>query len=63
MFSTIVGTISEILTNSGFCQVQWQQLVMLLISMVLIYLAVAKGYEPLLHAAGKPSNGKPFLLQ
>ncbi len=48
MFSTIVGTISEILTNSGFCQVQWQQLVMLLISMVLIYLAVAKGYEPLL---------------
>lgn len=48
MFSTIVGTISEILANSGFCQVQWQQLVMLLISMVLIYLAVAKGYEPLL---------------
>ena len=41
-------TITDILVNSGFGQVQWQQLVMLLISMVLIYLAVAKGYEPLL---------------
>ncbi len=48
MFSTIIGTISDILVNSGFGQIQWQQLVMLLISMVLIYLAVAKGYEPLL---------------
>lgn len=48
MFSTIFGTISEILVNSGFGQIQWQQIVMLLISMVLIYLAVAKGYEPLL---------------
>ncbi len=48
MFSTIMETITDILVNSGFGQVQWQQLVMLLISMVLIYLAVAKGYEPLL---------------
>ena len=48
MFSTIIGTIGEILANSGFCNMQWQQIVMILISMVLIYLAVAKQYEPLL---------------
>lgn len=48
MLSTIISTIADILANSGFCNVQWQQLVMILISMVLIYLAVAKQYEPLL---------------
>ena len=48
MFSTIINTIGEIITSSGFCNLQWEQFVMILISMVLIYLAVAKGYEPLL---------------
>ena len=48
MFSTIISTIGEILANSGFCNLQWQQAVMILVSFVLIYLAVAKGYEPLL---------------
>ena len=48
MFSTIINTIGEIIMGSGFCNLQWEQFVMILISMVLIYLAVAKGYEPLL---------------
>ena len=48
MFSTIINTIDEIIMGSGFCNLQWEQFVMILISMVLIYLAVAKGYEPLL---------------
>jgi len=48
MFSTIISTIGEILANSGFCNMEWQQAVMILISLVLIYLAVVKQYEPLL---------------
>ena len=34
--------------SSAFCNITWQQGLMLLISFVLIYLAIVKGYEPML---------------
>ena len=41
-------TIQGIFASSGFMQFTWQQGVMILISFVLLYLAIAKKYEPLL---------------
>lgn len=38
----------EIFANSGFAGLSWQNVVMIFISMVLVYLAIVKGYEPLL---------------
>ena len=40
--------ISRILGSSGYATVTWQQMVMLLISFVLLYLAIVKQFEPLL---------------
>ncbi len=40
--------LSEFLTSTGFATMQWQQLVMLLIACVLLYLAIVKKFEPLL---------------
>jgi sodium ion-translocating decarboxylase beta subunit len=41
-------TIKDFLLNTGFATVTWQQLVMLAISGILLYLAIKKKYEPLL---------------
>ncbi|MBO5565298.1 MAG: sodium ion-translocating decarboxylase subunit beta [Lachnospiraceae bacterium] len=38
----------ELLAESGFAALEWRQVVMLLLSFVLIYLAVVKEFEPLL---------------
>lgn len=38
----------EIFTSSGFAGLVWQNVVMIILSMVLVYLAIVKGYEPLL---------------
>ncbi|MEG2812998.1 MAG: sodium ion-translocating decarboxylase subunit beta, partial [Oscillospiraceae bacterium] len=43
-----LDTIQGIWADSGFSAMTWQQGLMILISGVLIYLAIAKGYEPLL---------------
>lgn len=43
-FDALVG----LWNGSGFTNVTWQQLVMMLIACVLMYLAIAKGFEPLL---------------
>ncbi|EFI41743.1 glutaconyl-CoA decarboxylase subunit beta [Peptoniphilus sp. oral taxon 386 str. F0131] len=40
--------LSGILAESGFAHMTWQQGVMILISFVLLYLAIRKGFEPLL---------------
>lgn len=48
MFQQFITTISNLLASTGFAQAHWTQYVMLLISFVLIYLAIAKEYEPLL---------------
>lgn len=41
-------SIQTLWNNSAFCNITWQQGVMLLVSFVLMYLAIVKGYEPLL---------------
>ncbi len=41
-------TIQGIFANSGFTAMTWQQGVMILVSFVLLYLAIAKKFEPLL---------------
>ena len=35
-------------TDSGFAALTWQNIVMILVGLVLLYLAIAKEYEPLL---------------
>jgi oxaloacetate decarboxylase beta subunit len=42
------GGLSQVIDQSGFAHLGWQHLVMYLIGGVLIYLAIAKKYEPLL---------------
>ena len=44
----LLEILQGIWTNSGFASLQWQQLVMILISFVLLYLAIVKKFEPLL---------------
>lgn len=48
MFSEFFNTISDLIASSGFARGNWQQYLMIAIACVLIYLAVAKKYEPLL---------------
>lgn len=43
-----VDTLSGLAASSGFAHMQWQNIVMILISFVLFYLAIKKQYEPLL---------------
>ncbi|MDR1019341.1 MAG: sodium ion-translocating decarboxylase subunit beta [Synergistaceae bacterium] len=38
----------QLLAESGFAAMTWQELVMIIVSFVLIYLAIVKGFEPLL---------------
>ena len=44
----ILDAISGIWADSGFVAMQWQHGVMILVSLVLIYLAIARQFEPLL---------------
>lgn len=48
MFTEFINTITDLVNNSGFARGHWTQYLMILIACVLIYLAVAKKYEPLL---------------
>jgi oxaloacetate decarboxylase beta subunit len=43
-----IDSIVKLLAESGFAAMTWQQLVMLLVSAVLLYLAIVKKFEPLL---------------
>lgn len=43
-----LNTLKDLALESGFASLQWQNIVMFIISGVLIYLAIAKGFEPLL---------------
>ena len=42
------GILLELLRESGFAALTWRSGVMLVISFVLMYLAIVKGFEPLL---------------
>ncbi len=48
MFEAFIQTIQDIFQASGFVALTWQSALMLLVSFVLIYLAIAKQFEPLL---------------
>lgn len=44
----LIETLQGVLAESGFAALQWQNVVMFIVSFILIYLAVKKEYEPLL---------------
>ena len=48
MTYSLTDTLLRIWEMSGFANATWQQLVMILVSFVLVYLAVVKQFEPLL---------------
>ena len=48
MFLTAFIDLKEMFLNTGFAQLQWQMCVMWLVCGVLLYLAIVKGFEPLL---------------
>ncbi|MEF9852584.1 MAG: sodium ion-translocating decarboxylase subunit beta [Hydrogenoanaerobacterium sp.] len=48
MIEGFIEAIKGLWLASGFVNVTWQQLIMITISCVLMYLAIAKGFEPLL---------------
>lgn len=48
MSVSFLDTLKEIWGQSGFTALSWQQLMMIGVACVLIYLAIAKGFEPLL---------------
>lgn len=48
MSVSFLDTIKEIWGQSGFIALTWQQFVMIAIACILIYLAIKKGFEPLL---------------
>ncbi|NLO93534.1 MAG: sodium ion-translocating decarboxylase subunit beta [Clostridiaceae bacterium] len=48
MTYSFADTLVKIWEMSGFATITWQQLVMILVSFVLIYLAIVKKFEPLL---------------
>lgn len=48
MIDVFLDTISDLWQGSAFCNITWQQGLMLLISFVLMYLAIVKQYEPML---------------
>ena len=41
-------SLSTFFSNMGFANIEWQQLVMILVGCILLYLAIVKKYEPLL---------------
>jgi len=41
-------SLTEFLLNTGFFAFEWRQLVMIIIACILLYLAIKKGFEPLL---------------
>ena len=48
MLETFLATIQDLWQKSAFCNITWQQCIMLLISFFLMYLAIVKQYEPML---------------
>ena len=48
MFQIFLDTIVQLWEESAFCNITWQQGVMLLVSFFLMYLAIVKQYEPML---------------
>ncbi|MCU0735891.1 MAG: sodium ion-translocating decarboxylase subunit beta, partial [Methylotetracoccus sp.] len=43
-----MGELSELWSSTGLFSIQWGQVIMMVVGFLLIYLAVRKGFEPLL---------------
>ena len=48
MIQIFLDTLADLARSSGLAALQWQNVVMILISFVFMYLAIKKGFEPLL---------------
>lgn len=48
MSFSFVDTLQKIINESGFANITWQQIVMILVACVLVYLATVKKFEPML---------------
>lgn len=48
MSFSFVDTLQKIINESGFANISWQQIVMILVACVLVYLATVKKFEPML---------------
>ena len=48
MWNSFIESITGLIEDSGFATITWENLVMIVVSGVLIYLAIAKQFEPLL---------------
>ena len=48
IFNEFSHTIQSLINETGFLSLSWQNYVMIAISAILIYLAIAKKFEPLL---------------
>ena len=48
IIEVFLNTLKELAINSGFCNITWQQGLMLAVSFLLMYLAIVKQFEPLL---------------
>lgn len=48
MDMNIISVLRELLLQSGFAAITWQQAVMILVSFILLYMAIVKKFEPLL---------------
>ncbi len=44
----LFGVFGQLLAESGFAAIGWEQVVMMIIAFILVYLAIVKKYEPLL---------------
>jgi oxaloacetate decarboxylase beta subunit len=44
----VVEVINEFIQSMGIVNISWQQIIMIIIACILLYLAIAKGFEPLL---------------
>ena len=48
MGSTIVDVLTNLANQTGFASLDWKNYVMILIAFAFMYLAIGKGFEPLL---------------
>lgn len=48
IINEFIYTIQNLVNGTGFASLSWQNYVMMIISMILVYLAIAKKFEPLL---------------
>ena len=59
----IIEAFGKLLAESGFAALTWREVVMLIVSCVLLYLAIKKKFEPLLLRQRRRRPSRQRLLQ